>query len=134
MAALGGFLAALALSCATEPPKAARGPLDGCDRCHTAQADELRTARHFEQAIRCITCHGRSEAHAAKPTLPPDHAFSPQTSDALCSRCHRDECRYEGALRTTPTGTTRQRCTDCHGAHRIELNVKGRGSEGKKSE
>jgi hypothetical protein len=123
LGAVTALAAALLPACAPEPAPQPQvdtsGEFGGCNTCHPKQAKDMRSTKHFQEAIRCATCHGQSEDHIAQPAeAPPDATFTGIQTDYLCTRCHQDECRHAQTYQAPPN-SERMNCADCHGAHGV---------------
>jgi hypothetical protein len=91
---------------------------------------------HLQAKVGCIRCHGISAGHANDEDIgatPPDVSFKRDSVDTMCRKCHKSHdisatqvvSRWlERELHEQPPV-----CTDCHGTHRINRAVEGRGSE-----
>lgn len=100
-----------------------------CVSCHENLEKEMIARIHARQGTSCTTCHGQSTAHAAggSPQPAPDHTFSGDEIEKLCTGCHH---RHDQEMlarvvqrrqnRKSPHGqpiTIESHCTDCHGRH-----------------
>ena len=107
---------------AKEKPK----PVDNsrCLVCHGNYDEEGFAVHHAKQGIGCEKCHGPSDDHAGDEnhTTPPDIMYPADKVNAACLKCH-DGARLAKLEKHTPFWddivANTQRCTDCHGKHRL---------------
>jgi hypothetical protein len=114
---------------AEKPVAAAPTSVASCVSCHENLEKEMLTRVHARKGKSCTDCHGQSTAHASggMPQPLPDHTFTGNEIDTLCTQCHhrhgqemlaRTVQRRQG--RKSPHGqpiTLESHCTDCHGQH-----------------
>lgn len=95
-----------------------------CFVCHVNYQEEPLALQHQEAGIGCEQCHGLSAKHSADEDnlTAPEKMYAPARVAPFCLTCHakrslaRDPNHREVfASRKTES----QRCTECHGEHRL---------------
>ena len=129
---LGMSAPALAQASGAEPTKdlVLRGDAK-CTRCHDENDEfpvlSIGKTRHGVTADTrtptCVSCHGESDAHAAKPKgNPPDRSYKrggphsdPTANSQTCLSCHQGgkQIHWQGSAHDR----TRVACSDCHNVH-----------------
>ena len=105
------------------PRRASPALLGGCQVCHADVAHKLTGTRHARATIGCITCHGRSRAHARDETgkAHPDRVFKGLDVDEHCNACHLETClRCQARRHHAPPRT----CSACHDPHAARIPPK----------
>jgi cytochrome b subunit of formate dehydrogenase len=116
-----------------------RATVDGCGRCHAAQAEEFRESVHGQaitagnrEAPTCSDCHGE---HAIQRPSDPDAATHPRRIRETCAHCHGDlplmsrfglptdrvvsfDASFHG-LAVRAGSQSVASCGSCHGVHNI---------------
>ncbi len=103
-----------------------------CVVCHLDLKKELIAAKHLEQDITCMQCHGSSTEHMQDEMLmtKPDILFGRTEVEPMCCECHETHQNPDAveAFRKEWLGKHRENgraitqnavCTDCHGTHNI---------------
>lgn len=109
-----------------KPAKAKPKPADNsrCLVCHGNYDEEGFAVHHARHGVGCEQCHGPSDGHAGdeKHTTPPDIMYPAGQVNAACLKCH-DRVRLSKLEKHLPfwddIAANTQRCTDCHGKHRL---------------
>jgi len=102
-----------------------------CFVCHINYQTESFAEAHRAVGVGCIACHGDSREHEKDE----DHRASPDVMYAKAqvnSMCTTEECHGEEAVKAlvghrpfyAGAEPKRQRCTDCHGTHRMTERVR----------
>jgi hypothetical protein len=127
--------APLLLNEATNAPPALAGAAGidlnaACYVCHANFKEDPFVQLHAQTNIGCVRCHGESRAHVADEAnlTPPEAMYWPSRIRVSCYGCHpvHNAPAHEVLARwlercPQKTNATRVVCTDCHGAHRMEV-------------
>jgi len=109
-----------------------------CHVCHLNFALEELAVSHARHGIGCNKCHGECDAHiddeswaAGGPGTPPDIMYPRERIDSACSDCHDTHDVpavkvVQRFLKRRPDKPTSARivCTDCHGQHRVNPQLR----------
>jgi hypothetical protein len=102
-----------------------------CQVCHMNYAEEPLALQHARVNVGCVYCHGTSYSHRndENNTTPPEKIYAPEKIDPLCQSCHQQ--KHDVPARKVIERWVSQEldnkgphilvCTDCHGAHRLNL-------------
>lgn len=95
-----------------------------CYVCHVNYQEESLTHPHELVGVGCEKCHGMSAKHSADEDnlTPPDHMYSETRVAPFCLACHpKDKLAPDANHKPIfAPGVLPQRCTDCHGEHRLK--------------
>jgi len=113
-------------STATKPSGTKVEPADNsyCYVCHVNYQEEPLAHQHEVAGVGCEKCHGLSAKHSADEDnlTAPDHMYSETRVASFCLACHPQEKLASDAHHKPifAAGAPWQRCTDCHGEHRLK--------------
>jgi hypothetical protein len=108
----------------TGPPPKSTMPATICLDCHRTYYADSFAILHSRQGIRCVDCHGPSEAHKNDEgnITPPDVMFARDDINTACRKCHSvrnraipapiSRKRHGEIARIEPKDVM---CMDCHG-------------------
>jgi len=132
------------LAAAAEPESAPKADNSMCYVCHLTLKTEEITKIHFSEGYGCTKCHGPSHDHMHDEMLmtTPDKLFGRRQVDAMCGECHEDQhedvereveaFRRHWRDKERPNGraiTETSICTDCHGTHNIDKDLKAESQQ-----
>jgi hypothetical protein len=109
-----------------------------CHVCHLNFGLEELAVTHAREGIGCAKCHGECDAHiddeswsSGGPGTPPEIMYPPTRIDSACNKCHdtHDAPAAQVIQRlldrcSDKAQSTRIVCTDCHGNHRVNPNLR----------
>jgi len=102
-----------------------------CHVCHMNYFQEDIAVIHARAKIGCADCHGESDAHIADESwasggngTPPDVMYTPEKVNTFCMGCHPKNTIAGPQHTAVFAGKPEEnRCTDCHGEHRLAHRV-----------
>lgn len=95
-----------------------------CYVCHVNYQEEPLARQHQVAGVGCEQCHGMSAKHSADEDnlTAPDRMYSESKVAPFCLACHPQN-KIAGDTNHPSiftAGAPPQRCTDCHGEHRMK--------------
>jgi len=95
-----------------------------CYVCHVNYQEEPLVLQHAPTGVGCEKCHGMSAKHSADEDnlTAPEHMYAATRVAPFCLSCHPQDklARDANHQAILAAETTPQRCTDCHGEHRLK--------------
>ena len=129
VAGCGPRLAEKSATASLTTPKPASAKVEPADNsycyvCHVNYQEEPLAQRHQLAGVGCETCHGMSAKHSADEDnlTPPERMYSEVRVAPFCLSCHARAKLAQDANHQAifAAGAPPQRCTDCHGEHRLK--------------